>query len=91
MYCHPAERAAAESSATFRDYWDLARLKVYARPYFARMLPAWHPAFDVDTEQARASIRKLADLGPAVVWAGHAGPVTGDVAGQLRQAASAPL
>ena len=50
-----------------------------------------HPAFDADTEQARASIRKLAELGPSVVWAGHADPVSGDVAGQLRQAAAAPL
>jgi glyoxylase-like metal-dependent hydrolase (beta-lactamase superfamily II)/predicted ester cyclase len=156
VYCHPDERTAAESSASFRDYWDLAKLKVYARPFFARMLPAWdggatpitgtvgegdhvagfrvlelpghapgliglyreidrlalvsdvvytidpltgrkggpripHPAFDADTEQARASIRKLADIGPSVVWAGHADPVTGDVVGQLRQAAGAPL
>jgi glyoxylase-like metal-dependent hydrolase (beta-lactamase superfamily II)/predicted ester cyclase len=156
VYCHPAERAAAESSATFRDYWDLGKLKVYARPFFARMLPAWdggaipiagtvaagdhvagfrvielpghapgliglfresdrlalvsdlvytldiqtgrkggpripHPAFDTDTEQARASIRKLAELDPSTVWAGHADPVAGDVAGQLQQAAAAPL
>jgi hydroxyacylglutathione hydrolase len=50
-----------------------------------------HPAFDLDTDQARASIRKLAELNPAVVWAGHADPVTGDVRSQLQQAASAPL
>ena len=50
-----------------------------------------HPAFDADTEQARASIRKLAELGPSAVWAGHADPVSGDVAGQLEQAAAAPL
>ena len=48
-----------------------------------------HAAFNVDTEQARASIRKLAELEPAVVWAGHADPVTGDVRGQLERAASA--
>lgn len=29
-----------------------------------------HPAFDADIEQARASIGKLADLGPSIVWAG---------------------
>ena len=23
VYCHPAEREAAESSASYRDYWDL--------------------------------------------------------------------
>jgi hydroxyacylglutathione hydrolase len=156
VYCHSAEQVAAESVHAFRDYWDLAKLKAYARPYFARMLPSWdggptaiagtvsegdevagfrvielpghapgliglfresdrlalvsdvvytldiqtgrkggprlpHPAFDADTEQARASIRKLAELGPSVVWAGHADPVSGDVAEQLQQAAAAPL
>jgi hydroxyacylglutathione hydrolase len=50
-----------------------------------------HPAFDADTEMARASIRRLAELDPSIVWAGHAGPVSGDVVGQLRQAAAAPL
>jgi hydroxyacylglutathione hydrolase len=50
-----------------------------------------HPAFNVDTEQARASIAKLAGLDPWAVWAGHADPVTGDVRSQLEQAASAPL
>lgn len=47
-----------------------------------------HPAFNQDTEQARASIRKLAALAPAAAWAGHADPLTGDVAGQLERAAS---
>jgi glyoxylase-like metal-dependent hydrolase (beta-lactamase superfamily II)/predicted ester cyclase len=41
-----------------------------------------------DTEQARASIRKLAALEPSVAWPGHADPVTGDVRAQLEQAAS---
>jgi hypothetical protein len=48
-----------------------------------------HPAFDIDVEQARASIRKLAALGPDVAWAGHADPVTGDVRRQLQEAAEA--
>ncbi len=156
VYCHPAERAAAESDASFRDYWDLAKLRPYARPYYRKVLPSWdgggvrvagtlseddgvagfrvvelpghapgliglfresdrvalvsdlvytldiqsgrkgpprvpHPAFDGDFEQARASIRKLAALNPSVAWAGHADPVTGDVAGELLRAASAPL
>jgi glyoxylase-like metal-dependent hydrolase (beta-lactamase superfamily II) len=47
-----------------------------------------HRAFNWDTEVARASIRKLATLNPATVWAGHAGPLTGDVAGQLERAAA---
>ncbi len=49
-----------------------------------------HPAFDIDVDQARASIRKLAELNPEVAWAGHADPVTGDVKGQLERAAEAP-
>jgi glyoxylase-like metal-dependent hydrolase (beta-lactamase superfamily II)/predicted ester cyclase len=49
-----------------------------------------HPAFNVDTEQARASIRKLAALSPSAAWPGHADPVRGDVASQLEHAASAP-
>jgi glyoxylase-like metal-dependent hydrolase (beta-lactamase superfamily II) len=49
-----------------------------------------HPAFNDDTEQARASIRKLAALDPSAVWAGHADPVTGDVRAQLERAASGP-
>ena len=47
-----------------------------------------HEAFNHDTEQARASIRKLAALEPAAAWAGHAEPLTGDVRGQLEHAAA---
>jgi hydroxyacylglutathione hydrolase len=47
-----------------------------------------HRAFNKDTEQARASIRKLAALAPATAWAGHAEPLRGDVAGQLEHAAA---
>ncbi|HEY5344481.1 MAG TPA: nuclear transport factor 2 family protein [Solirubrobacteraceae bacterium] len=43
--------------------------------------------YNYDTEQARASVRKLAEMEPAIVWAGHAKPVTGDVRGQLLEAA----
>ncbi|MEO9023376.1 MAG: ester cyclase [Solirubrobacteraceae bacterium] len=156
VYCHPADRLAAESSAPLRDYWDLAKLDPHARVLMKRLLPSWdggavqiagtvqegddvagfrvidlpghapgliglyresdrlalvsdcfytldpqtgrkgparvpHPAFDADVETARASIRKLADLEPAVAWAGHADPVTGPVATVLRRAADAPL
>jgi steroid delta-isomerase-like uncharacterized protein len=42
-----------------------------------------HDAFNEDTEQARASVRKLAALGPSAAWPGHAEPLTGDVAAQL--------
>jgi len=47
-----------------------------------------HPAFNADTEQARASIRKLAALTPTAAWPGHAEPLTGDVAAQLERAAN---
>jgi hydroxyacylglutathione hydrolase len=154
VYCHQAERAHAESDSAMRTYFDLAKLRRHARPFYRKMLPTWdggavtvagtvaeddqiagfrvvelpghapgliglfrasdrlalvsdtvytldietgrkggpripHPAFDQSTEQAAASIRKLAGLEPAVVWAGHAGPVTGDVVGQLNDAAAA--
>ncbi|MFM9140910.1 MAG: MBL fold metallo-hydrolase, partial [Solirubrobacterales bacterium] len=46
-----------------------------------------HNAFNLDTEQARASIRKLAAMEPAAAWPGHADPVTGDVRGALERAA----
>jgi len=45
--------------------------------------------YNYDTEQARASIRKLAAMEPAAAWPGHAKPVTGDVRGQLERAADA--
>jgi glyoxylase-like metal-dependent hydrolase (beta-lactamase superfamily II)/predicted ester cyclase len=44
--------------------------------------------FNHDTEQARASMRKLAALEPSVAWSGHADPLTGDVRAQLERAAS---
>lgn len=46
-----------------------------------------HAAFNWDTEHARASIRKLAALDPAVAWSGHAEPLRGDVRGVLEHAA----
>ena len=65
---------------------------LHARSQSGRHRPAHvpHPAFNQDTDQARESIRKLAVLEPASVWAGHADPVTGDVAVQLETAAAAP-
>ena len=46
-----------------------------------------HRGFNEDTEQARASIRKLAAMEPATAWPGHADPLTGDVRDQLERAA----
>ncbi|MGC2374453.1 MAG: nuclear transport factor 2 family protein [Solirubrobacteraceae bacterium] len=48
--------------------------------------------YNYDTEQAQASIRKLAEMEPAAAWPGHAKPVTpsgahgGDVRSQLLKA-----
>jgi glyoxylase-like metal-dependent hydrolase (beta-lactamase superfamily II)/predicted ester cyclase len=55
-------------------------------PQTGRYGPARVPpdVFNFDTDQARASLRKLADLEPAAAWPGHAEPLTGDVAGTLR-------
>jgi glyoxylase-like metal-dependent hydrolase (beta-lactamase superfamily II)/ketosteroid isomerase-like protein len=47
------------------------------------------PLYNFDTEQALASIRKLAALEPAAAWPGHAKPLTGDVRSQLERAADA--
>ena len=46
-----------------------------------------HRAFNLDHEQAIASVRKLAALEPAAAWPGHADPLTGDVRAQLEAAA----
>ena len=43
--------------------------------------------YNLDHEQARGSLRKLAALGPAAAHPGHAKAVTGDVRGQLERAA----
>jgi glyoxylase-like metal-dependent hydrolase (beta-lactamase superfamily II)/predicted ester cyclase len=45
--------------------------------------------YNFDTEQARASLLKLAALEPAAAWPGHAKPLTGDVRAQLERAAAA--
>jgi glyoxylase-like metal-dependent hydrolase (beta-lactamase superfamily II)/predicted ester cyclase len=45
--------------------------------------------YNYDTDQARASMRKLAEMEPAAAWPGHARPATGDVRGQLLKAADA--
>src|SRR5262249_8220738 len=43
--------------------------------------------YNLDTDQARASILKLAALEPAAAWPGHGKPLTGDVRSQLEGAA----
>ena len=61
----------------------------YTLDIWGRDCPAHLPmeVYNYDTEQARASIRKLAAMEPAVAWPGHAKPVTGDVRAQLERAA----
>jgi steroid delta-isomerase-like uncharacterized protein len=47
-----------------------------------------HEAFNIDTEQARDSILKVASLEPAAAWPGHAEPLLADVRASLEAAAS---
>jgi hydroxyacylglutathione hydrolase len=62
----------------------------YTLEMWGRSCPPRVPnaVYNYDTEQARASILKLAALEPAAAWPGHAKPVTGDVRGQLERAAA---
>ncbi len=48
-----------------------------------------HRAFNQDTEQARASLRRLAELPLRTAWPGHGRPLTGDVRRALLTAAEA--
>ncbi len=41
VYCHQAERAAAESPETNRDYWDFSKLDPHGRALLTRLLPVW--------------------------------------------------
>jgi hydroxyacylglutathione hydrolase len=153
IFCHAADRAAAESPSHFRDYWDFGKLRVPVNVVMPKLLTHWdggavetagvvaegddiagfrvihlpghapgliglfresdrlglcsdciytldvqtglpgrarvpHPAYNFDTDQARTSIRKLADCDPAIVWAGHSHPVRDDVRAQLERAAA---
>lgn len=154
VFCHEAERVAAQSPAHFRDYWSLDELRVPVNMVMRKLLVQWdggaaqiagtvaegeeiagfrvihlpghapgliglfrdsdrlalcsdciytldvqtgipgrarvpHRAYNLDSDQARASIRKLAACDPSVVWAGHSHPVRGDVRAQLERAAAA--
>ncbi len=62
----------------------------YTLDMWGRSCPPHVPeaVYNYDTEQARASILKLAALEPAAAWPGHAKPLTGDVRGQLERAAA---
>jgi glyoxylase-like metal-dependent hydrolase (beta-lactamase superfamily II) len=41
VYCHPAERAAAESDSAYRDYWHMERLGPHGRLLLGRLIPTW--------------------------------------------------
>jgi glyoxylase-like metal-dependent hydrolase (beta-lactamase superfamily II)/ketosteroid isomerase-like protein len=41
VYCHPDDRAAAESDAPYRDYWDKSKLGPHGRAIIWRLLPTW--------------------------------------------------
>ena len=47
-----------------------------------------HDAFNLDADEARRSLLKLASLEPAAAWPGHAIPLMGDVRGALMQVAA---
>jgi glyoxylase-like metal-dependent hydrolase (beta-lactamase superfamily II) len=62
----------------------------YLTDMYGREVPAQvpEPAYNFDTDQALASIAKLARLDPAVALPGHLGPLSGpDVREQLERAA----
>ena len=64
---------------------------VYLTDMLGRRVPAHvpHAAYNLDTERARASVRKLAALDPLVVGVGHLGPMRGpDVRAELEAAAA---
>jgi hydroxyacylglutathione hydrolase len=58
-------------------------IDLWGRSCSPRVPPAM---FNYDTEQAKASIRKLAEMEPAAAWPGHAKPVvsSGAVGGDVR-------
>lgn len=41
VYCHPLDRAAAQSDSTFRDYWHLEELSAWVRPIYPKLLTRW--------------------------------------------------
>ncbi len=62
----------------------------YTLDTWGRSCPPHLPdaTYNLDTEQARESLLKLAALEPAAAWPGHARPLTGNVRVQLEHAAT---
>jgi glyoxylase-like metal-dependent hydrolase (beta-lactamase superfamily II) len=74
-----------------RDRVALVTDCIYLTDMHGKPQPAAVPldAYNLDTQQARASVRKLAALRPEVVLPGHLGPLAGaDVVDQLERAAA---
>jgi glyoxylase-like metal-dependent hydrolase (beta-lactamase superfamily II)/ketosteroid isomerase-like protein len=74
-----------------RDRVMLVSDALYVADMWGRSRPGAVPeeAYNLDTEQARESLRKLAELQPSLVGVGHRGPIEGPDAGaELRAAAS---
>jgi len=76
--------------------WRASDRLALSNDCFARFDPAFpragrpripHPTFNWSTERVPESIAKLAALKPRTCWPGHFGPLTGDVAEQLRAVA----
>ena len=74
-----------------RDGVALVSDCIYMTDMHGRPQPAAVPldAYNLDTERARASVRKLAGPGPTTVCPGHRGPLAGsNVVEQLERAAA---
>jgi glyoxylase-like metal-dependent hydrolase (beta-lactamase superfamily II) len=41
VYCHPDERDAAQSPASYRDYWDRSKLDPHGRTVLWRLIATW--------------------------------------------------
>ena len=72
-----------------RDRLALATDLIYTIDMRGRAAEPHMPddTYNWDSPMARESVRKIAELEPAVLWAGHGDPVTGDVASVLRRVA----
>jgi hydroxyacylglutathione hydrolase len=74
-----------------RDRLALVSDALYVTDMWGRPRPPQLPerAYNLDTDQARESLRKLAELEPRLVGVGHRGPIAGaDPAAELRAAAA---
>ena len=84
VYCHPDEVEDAEGSGGFRYWPDLRHSEL---PRSARLMHPFLHRHVWDGALARESVRNIAELEPALLWAGHGDPVEGDVASVLRRVA----